>query len=83
MFTADVIILVLYCFTQPVTLFSGWDWKTLTESLWGLLSWFLSGGAAVPRPNNLWSTLPIQKSTIEMTLMESPSMLKVSGAWQK
>ena len=40
MFTADVIILVLYCFTPPVTLFLGWDSKTLTKSLWGLLSWF-------------------------------------------
>ena len=44
---------------------------------------FFSGGTAALGPNNLWSNPPIQKSTIDMTLTESPSMLKVSDAWQK
>ena len=37
---------------------------------------FFSGGAVALQPNNLWSTPPIQKSTIETTLREFPSMPK-------
>ena len=37
---------------------------------------FFSLWAVVLRPNNLWSTPSIQKSTIDTTLMEFPSMLK-------
>ena len=83
-FIEDVIVLILYCFNLPVTLFLGWDCQTLPESLWGLFSWvFFLVRAATPGPKNLWSSSPIEKSTIETTLMESPSMLNVSGAWQK
>ena len=43
---------------------------------------FVSGGAAVHGPNVLWSTPPIQKSTIETTWMESPSMLEIAYVWR-
>ena len=79
-FIAVVIILVLYCFTLSVTLFLVWDCQSLYA--YYSLGFFLVK-AAVLRPNNLWSTPPIQKSTIGTMLMESLSMLKVSGAWQK
>ena len=46
-----------------------------------LLGFFWWGSCA--QTNNLWSTPPIQKSTIEQPLTESPSMLKVSDTWQK
>ena len=49
-------------------------WQSLYEEL---TIWFSSGVAAVLRPKVLWSTpLPVQKSTIETTSMESPSMPK-------
>ena len=49
-----------------------------TQSFYEELTvWFVSGGAAMHGPNVLWSTPPIQKSTIETTSMESPSMLEL------
>ena len=48
-----------------------------SQSLYWVYSFgFFSGGAVVLGPNNLWSTSPIQKSTIETTLREVPSMPK-------
>ena len=42
-----------------------------------LTVWFVSGGVAAHRPNVLWSTSPVQRSTMETTLMELPSMLEI------
>ena len=67
-----VALLFLLCLSPC---FLGGGYYTLPKSLWGSLSGIFSGGAAVLRSNNLWST-PTQKSTIETTLTEFHSMLK-------
>ena len=82
MFITDVIILILCCFTPPVTLFSGWDCQTPQSLYEGYsLGFFLV--RQLHSDQIIFGPLPHPKSTIEMTLMESPSMLKVSDAWQK
>ena len=45
-----------------------------------LLVWFISSGTAAHGPIVLWSTPSIQKSTIETTWVESPSMLEIAHA---
>ena len=61
--------------------FQGCIVQTLTECLWGA-DWFSSSGAAMLWPNILWSTPPVQKSTIETTWIESPSMQEIVCVWQ-
>ena len=53
-----------------------------SQDLHGELSFGFPGRAAVLRTNILWSTPPIQKSTIELTLMVSPSMPGIICVWQ-
>ena len=67
---------------------------TLCIAFWGILSrhslsfyeeltvGFVSGGATAHGPNVLWSTPPIQESTIKTAPMESPSMLETVHVWQ-
>ena len=45
--------------------------------LYGELSFGYPSGATALGPNILWSTPPIQKSTIKSTLMVSPSIQKI------
>ena len=52
------------------------------QRLYGKLSFGFSSGTAAPRPNILWSTSPIQNSTIEVTLMASPSIAGIIFVWQ-
>ena len=64
-------------FTMCIALFWGILARHLLHFYGKLLVWFVSGGAAVHRPNVLWSTPPSKKSTIETTWVESPPMLKM------
>ena len=70
-------VLLLYCFCYACHLVF---WVGLLHtprvSMGVTLLDFFFGWAAALRPNILWSTAPIQKSTIETTLMGFPSMLK-------
>ena len=57
----------------------------LTRHLWSLygeLSLSFPSGAVALGPNILWSTPPIQKSTIESTLVVSPPMPEIICVWQ-
>ena len=53
-----------------------------SQGLYGELFFGFPGGAAALRPNILWSTPPIQKSTLKSTLMVSPSVPKIVCVWQ-
>ena len=52
------------------------------QGLYGVLSFGFPGGSAVLRPNILWSTPTVQKSTIKSTLMVSLSIPKFVYVWQ-
>ena len=74
---ADVAVLfcLLHCF-------QGYTAQKLTEPLWRADLFISPGGATALGPNILWSTPPIQKSTIETASMASPSMPEVVCVWQ-
>ena len=75
---------LLCCVTLYITFLWDYTSHTLTKFLWGAtcLVCNTNRGAAVHRPNVLWSTPPIQKSTTKTTWVESPPMLKIAQALQ-
>ena len=68
------VIILLLC--SACHLLLGVELPYIPRVSMGVTLLVFSGGTAAHRPNNLWSSPPIQKSTIETTLKEFPSMVK-------
>ena len=68
---------LLHCFTLYITLFWGYTGQTLTKFLWGTACLFCKWWGTCAQTKCPLVHSPIQKSTTEITWVESPSMQKL------